>query len=284
MKTVHDFLKAKTHLDVISLFESGVDLEEFNVVHNELWSLYVPKYIELAPLLNAHTDTVHSIKPILLNDINGMITNMDTSKGIGADCRAGVYIMHKLISTGYNYVYLLTDKEEVGGIGGDAFAKSDIFQELLPFLTCFIGLDRKGYDDCASYGYDNEELFGLMEEYGNYKYAFGSFTDIMTFSQYSDLACCNLSIGYYNEHTKNEHLVVKDMERTREFLSSVIPDDLWQRKFLAETKGYPKYTSWVDETIPEAVLCDGCMKHKPLYDAGWGMICKECLALDELAY
>jgi hypothetical protein len=290
-KRIEDFLRAKTHQDVIELFESGVNLNNFTVTHSLLWSLYVPKDIlTYCPALNAHTDTVFAKpkqKPTRFVEINSVITNAEANYGIGADDRAGCYIMHKLIKEGQQFIYVITDKEECGGIGGDDFAKSQEFQDILGKTSCFIGLDRRGGSDCASYGFDNKEMFGLMEEYGGYTYAFGSFTDVMTFADNSELACCNLSIGYENEHRATESLNLFQMEYTYKFLSHFLPEVFWEQQFIAEvstnkySKSYWEGMYGKEEEEHTAILCDMCQVHAPLYDVGWGMVCKTCItALD----
>ena len=280
MTNINAFLKAKTHKDVLSLFEQGVNLEDFVVTHSTLWSLYVPRVtVAYAPVLSAHTDTVFSQKPVELVDNNGVLTNADSTLGLGADDRAGCYIMHKLIASGLPFIYILTDKEEVGGIGGVAFTKSPEFQGILSKTSCFIGLDRKGNTDCASYGYDNQELFDIFDTHGGYKYAYGSFTDVMTFSGNSSIACCNLSIGYYNEHTAKESLNTLQMEDTYNFLVE-IPEILWEKQFLSESSYdgvYKEEFCSVDYKESQAVLCDVCQSHLPLYDVGWGLVCEYCL-------
>lgn len=280
---LYEILKAETHSDVIKLFEKDVELSEYVITHHKLWSLYVPKDVkEFLPVLSAHTDTVHKLKPKELIETMGVIRNKDLTVGLGADDRAGVYIMHELIKANQPYIFILTDQEETGGIGGESFAKSSEFQDILKYASCFIGLDRKGSTDCASYGYDNDEMFELMAEHGGYEHAYGTFTDVMTFSQYSELACCNLSIGYENEHRATETLNVMHMQETLEFLMHYIPEDFWNKQFKATV--IPKRNYWypyddylLEEDEEKAVLCDMCGSHEALYDVSWGLVCKTCL-------
>lgn len=280
MQDLLNIIKADTHKDVIALFEKDVDLSEYVVTHHKLWSLYVPKDIkEFLPVLSAHTDTVFKVKPKDFLITDSIIRNKDQMYGLGADDRAGVYIMHELIKANQPYIFILTDQEETGGIGGEAFTKSPEFQDILEYASCFIGLDRKGSTDCASYGYDNDEMFELMVEHGGYEYTYGSFTDVMTFSQYSELACCNLSIGYSEEHRATETLNVFHMQETLEFLMHYIPGDFWSKQFKAAV--IPKRNYWypfeVEEDEDKAVLCDICGSHEALYDVSWGLVCKKCL-------
>jgi len=280
---VLEFLRANTHNEVVSLFESRVDLSNFTVYKDKLWACYVPNTIlSYVPMLSAHTDTVFSMKPKDFLVIDGFITNADIKHGLGADDRAGVYIMHELIKDQQPYIYVLTDLEEKGGTGGTAFAKSDVFKAIIDKVSCFIGLDRKGDSDCASYGYDNDEMFELMEEYGSYKYTIGSFTDIMTYAEHSTLACCNLSIGYYNEHRAIESLDTLTMEDTLSFLMEYLPQAFWEKQFVSESPRYDYgWRSYYPDTVNEPILCDCCGMHKPLYEVSWGNICEDCLKYEE---
>lgn len=280
---LYEILKAETHEDVIKLFEKDVDLSEYVVTHHKLWSLYVPKDVkEFLPVLSAHTDTVHKVKPKDFLITDNVIRNKDPMYGCGFDDRAGVYIMHELIKCNQPYIYLICDQEETGGIGGEAFAKSPEFQGILEYASCFIGLDRKGSTDCASYGYDNDEMFELMAEHGGYEYAYGTFTDVVNLSDKSELACCNLSIGYENEHRATETLNVMYMQETLEFLMHYIPEDFWNKQFKATV--IPKRNYWypyddylLEEDEEKAVLCDMCGSHEALYNVSWGLVCKTCL-------
>lgn len=285
LDTLLTFAMAETHKDVIKLFEEGVNLSEFNVYHDSLWSCYVPKNIvNYAPLLSFHSDTVFKTKPkeFLVND--GIITNANPKHGCGWDCRAGCYIGHELIKDGQQYIYLICDLEESGGVGSQAFAKSEVFQSILEKASCFIGLDRRGSEDCASYGFDNDEMFDLMEEYGSYKYAMGSFTDVVNLSEHSTLACCNLSVAYENEHRAIESLNLEAMENTLSFLMEYLPQDFWDKQFLSESKPYTYdwRSYYVEEEAEGAILCDCCGMHKPLYNVSWGAICEDCMKYEEL--
>ena len=81
-------------------------------------------------------------------------------------------------------------------------------------ITAFIGLDRRGLDNVAVYGYDNQDLINLFENEG-YIEVDGSITDVAVLSEQSsrNLACVNLSVGYYNEHTKREFINIFAIQR-----------------------------------------------------------------------
>jgi len=275
--TIEDFLRAVTHTDVINMMLEVVDTTKFNVYTSTKYTFITPKEIvKYVPLLSAHTDTVHKVKPTKLTNINGTITN--PNGGLGADDRAGCYIMYLLLLSGVaeDYMYILTDEEEIGGVGGYEFVNSQVFEDIVvTYASCFIGLDRKGSSDCASYGYDNEALIDILSNVG-YLSTYGSFTDVMTFSQYSHIACVNLSIGYYKEHTKDECLVVDEMMNTYNVLLDLCAD-LWENQYVEESVPYTNYSynDYDNKYVP--IVCDQCGKHTALYDYGWGNICEDCI-------
>ena len=100
--------------------------------------------------------------------------------------------------------------------------------------TLPLGLDRRGADQAAIYGYDNSELMALFERRGYFK-AKGSFTDASNLARiYSKgVACINLSVGYYNEHTPKETINITAMNRTLTILKDMV-DELTSKPFLIE--------------------------------------------------
>ena len=127
-----------------------------------------------------------------------------------------------------------------------------------------------------------------MESVG-YRQAYGSFTDVVTLAQDSGIACCNLSVGYDMEHTKNESLDLDAMYHTMNMLKHSLPNDFWLEVYDAE-EDY-SFTRWgygyglsKGKTVHghEPVCCDVCESHEPLYDVGWGFVCDACLEYAEM--
>ncbi len=77
-------------------------------------------------------------------------------------------------------------------------------------------------------------MIDLFESRGYFK-AKGSFTDASNLSSLSDkrLACVNLSVGYYNEHTLKETINITAMNRTLTVLKDMV-DELTAKPFLIE--------------------------------------------------
>ena len=132
--------------------------------------------------LVAHLDTVHSIEPFqFFYDEKEMV--MWSPQGLGADDRAGVILILSILSEGYRPHLIFTTGEEHGGIGANKLVKD--YNEV--FYKC---MNHSFIDYICSFGFIFEE---------------GSFTDICILGRNWNIAAVNLSVGYYNEHTKAEY-------------------------------------------------------------------------------
>jgi hypothetical protein len=138
---------------------------------------------------------------------------------LGADDRAGIYIFEELIKTCPDkYHYILFDQEESGMLGSKSFAQCEL--EYHSAFTCYIGLDRRGKLDMVNYGYGNTDLERDFAQFG-YQLQAGSCSDVMNLSDCTDIACINLSVGFYNEHSHKEYLSVQAMKHTLKTLQDI---------------------------------------------------------------
>ena len=264
------------------------------------------------PLICIHTDTVSKVAPKredLLVSGNLLALSQNSKAGcLGADDRAGVWIALEMIkrgtATAFNYAFFTG--EEIGCIGSTKFATT----ESLENYSAFIGLDRAsrgGVQNVATYLSDNDELIKIFTDLG-YKEQAGSYTDCSVLSNYSDLACVNLSVGFQREHTKLESLDVSLMEQTLNvMLNVVIPEKDYEAKPVI-TKYGKSWPAWEDdefetyysgyrrrstdnildaevsEIYPDdggliPVTCDFCDQHELLYECNGAMVCRSCLVL-----
>ena len=155
-------------------------------------------------LLVAHMDTVHKerIRTICYSNDRNIVMS---PQGIGGDDRAGIFMVMKIIKKHRCHV-LFCEDEEIGGIGAHEFAASGI----KPQVNYIVGLDRRGSDDAVFYDCDNPEFTKFVTGFG-FKEKFGSFSDISIVAPALKIAAVNLSAGFYNEHTKHEHVNMKDI-------------------------------------------------------------------------
>jgi len=180
-------------------------------------------------LFTAHTDTVHCFGGkqqvnIHAEIVNNKIHDFATVKDdvLGADCGSGCFILLAMIEHYkknpplHNMTFVFFRNEESGGVGSSAALKTDnkSLKTLLQGIDKVISFDRKGYNDiiniqngsqCCSDQFITENGF---DSHFGYKAARGSFTDSANFTdQFSNSGfkeCTNLSIGYFDQHTKKE--------------------------------------------------------------------------------
>lgn len=163
-------------------------------------------------LICAHMDTVHTSVPSKIYQImskdKGVI--MSAKEGIGGDDRCGIYMTLKVAAVKKCSILFLED-EEIGCVGASKFIKNPISGNLE--FNYIIEFDRKGENDAVFYECDNPEFTDFItKEF--YREDFGSMSDISVIAPALGCAAVNLSCGYYNQHTKNEYIILDEMERS----------------------------------------------------------------------
>lgn len=185
-------------------------------------------------MLVAHMDTVFTKQPDeIFYDTKKHI--MWSPQGLGADDRAGVFAILKILQKGYRPHICFTTEEERGGIGA-AIMVSQIPQA--PFdIKYIVELDRQGLCDCVFYQCENEVFTEFIENYG-FVSDWGTFSDISVICPAWKVAGVNLSIGYRDEHSIAEILNVKGMYNTIDKVCAMLKN--------CDTAGYFEYieTPW----------------------------------------
>lgn len=185
-------------------------------------------------LLVAHMDTVHKEQPTEMIYANGTLSS---PMGIGADDRAGIYMILEILKY-HNCSVLFCEDEEIGCIGATKFCRSQLAKELADKFNYLIELDRMNGNDSVFYECDNKEF----EEFVTKEYwetNIGSYTDIVELSPVLKAASVNFSCGYYKQHTKDEYLVLAEMERNIQEVCKLIERTDMENKFeFIEKYGY----------------------------------------------
>ena len=173
--------------------------------------MYVMAEGELPICLCAHMDTVFTVTPTTFYYDQDKAT-LWSPQGLGADDRAGIYIIITLLEKGYRPSIILTDLEEKGGLGAKALTQQYPY---CPFSDCraIIQLDRHGSNDSVYYDCDNKNFEEMINLYG-FKTNWGTFTDISFLAPSWKIAAVNLSVGYYNEHQVIETLNMRELKST----------------------------------------------------------------------
>lgn len=173
--------------------------------------------------LIAHLDTVLDKPPkVIFHDKEYNV--MWSPAGLGADDRAGIWIILELLKKGYRPSIVFTLGEEIGGIGAiQLITDYPEINKILPDVKFLIELDRQGHDDAVYYHCDNEVFEEWIQSYG-FRKDWGTFTDISIIAPKWKTAAVNLSVGYFNEHTQLEHLMLNDMYKTMIKVEAMLKD------------------------------------------------------------
>lgn len=186
----------------------------------------------------AHVDTVHYFGGTqevlgLHTPIGLMITAEDTTTKkpcvLGADDACGVYLMLEMIEAGVPGIYHFFRGEERGCVGSRAYRKS-VKRDRYDIMIAF---DRRGTQDviakmggevCCSPRFAEALSEAINKASGgelNYKPCLtGGVTDA---KQYIGIAreVTNISVGYFNEHTVDEHLNLTHLLKLRDALLKI---------------------------------------------------------------
>ena len=230
--------------------------------------------------LVAHLDTVFDKPPVdIFYDTRKNV--MWSPQGLGADDRAGVFAIVKILQSGLRPHVILTTDEEVGGLGAMELAKLDCPFEDLRYM---IQLDRRGTNDCVFYDCDNPAFVEYVEEFGFIE-AWGSFSDISELCPAWGIAGVNLSIGYRDEHSYQELLYVSSFFATVEKVKRMLKaEDIPSFAYIPSSYTYYNW-SWRNGTTALYAKCAGCGKHYynedlmpvEMLDGKHEMFCYECV-------
>lgn len=179
-------------------------------------------------------------------------------QGLGADDRAGVYAILKLLGLGLRPHIIFCCEEETGGKGAEEVSK---VRDRLGEVKYIIELDRRGKDDCVFYNCENEDFIDYIENFG-FKEADGTFSDISLICPAWGIAGVNLSIGYRNEHSYTEYLCINEMEDTiRKVKIMLEMEDIPNFKYISFYQSYWRRVYHIDKDTD--IVCSNCGKTYP---------------------
>lgn len=128
----------------------------------------------------------------------------------GFDDKAGLYAIITLIQKGLRPHIILTTNEETGADGAIALARlGNPFSD----LRYLIEIDRQGKDEYTTYDLAYPSFDKYISSFGFHKVR-GLFSDISIIAPCWQVAACNVSAGYQNEHTLAEILRTDWLEET----------------------------------------------------------------------
>ena len=195
-------------------------------------NIYVTKgSADVYPCVVAHTDTVHDIeKEMHVVEVNGVLLSVNEKyerMGIGGDDKVGIFVaLEVLRSTDACKVAFFRD-EEVGCVGSKV-ADMKFFDDVAFVLQC----DRRGYDDFVNeifytklYSEEfSNAIQGLLYKYGRVE-SDGGMTDVYQLAENGiEVSVANMSCGYYDPHTDNEFIQIKEVFATLDFVKELVND------------------------------------------------------------
>lgn len=185
----------------------------------------------IVPCVAAHIDTVHPMKPVRIEQQNGMLVGFDEHgqrTGIGADDKAGVFLCLELLERFDNIVVVLFAQEEIGYVGAQ-HAQPEFFKR----VGCVLEFDAPA-NGLVSYTSGGVRLFRndgdfiraampVLAQFGFVHFQHHPFTDVKAVRQRFALSCLNLSAGYYNWHARDEYVKLADVENALAMATELIP-------------------------------------------------------------
>jgi len=191
----------------------------------------------------SHLDTVSKDYIPVTHEFDGNIIRTDGKTTLGADDKAGVTVMLWMIKNNIPGLYYFFIGEEVGCIGSGLAAQYGDFKNNYDRIISF---DRRGTDSVITYQSGSrccsDEFANVLSKELNrvgMKYSKdtgGVYTDS---AEFVDIIpeCANISVGYYKEHTTNEH---QDIDHLTNLCRACIQVD-WEA---LPVKRDPKVTEW----------------------------------------
>jgi hypothetical protein len=212
--------------------------------------------------LVAHMDTVFKfpVSDLYYDQKKGVLWSPE---GLGADDRAGIFAIIKILQDGLRPSVILTTGEEEGGVG--ACAICDKFPDCpIPGLKYMIQLDRHGTNDCVFYDCYCPEFVDYVESFG-FCERWGSFTDISFLMPEWQIVGVNLSVGYEDEHSKQEILCINPLfdtiKKVKKMLTETdIPDFIYDEIVAAQSTWWKKTGNWFGQH------CSKCKKLHSEYE------------------
>lgn len=195
---------------------------------------------DVYPCVVAHTDTVHDIeKEFHVLECGGVLLAVNEKYkrvGIGGDDKVGVFVALEALRSIENIKVAFFRDEEIG-CHGSRVADMKFFKDVAFVLQC----DRKGYDDFVNDIYNtklyseefSEAIQELLYKYGRVE-SDGGLTDVLQLVDNGLEVCvANMSCGYYDPHTENEFIIMKEVFATLDFVKELcndLGDTVWEIK------------------------------------------------------
>ena len=236
-------------------------------------NIYVTKGVaETYPMVMAHTDTVHRITEMVVQEVFEKNTYGETKIalkafrksdgmpcGIGGDDKAGIFICLQLLEMFDNIKVFLPVEEECGCTGSEEAV--DYYPEFFDNIEYAIMFDSPQNDTMSqtlmgTELYDENSVFfqeskQFILDHGIIKWQKHPYTDSMVMRKTFGFQTLNLAAGYYNYHTAGEYVVIDDVQNAIDLGHKII-SNLNSKNYVVEKTKF-EYSS-IDEDDDYAFL------------------------------
>lgn len=218
-----------------------------NLQQDSYWNLYIIN--PWTPLLSAHMDTVQTsddtiwMPHIQINKKKWTISYNNSI--IWWDDKCGIALAMQLYEKYWDKVSLLFSRqEEVWHLWASDFCRNH--SDLLKQCKYCLVLDRRNAWDIISSdnGYCSkefeDEIHRCTKDFG-YKPTHWLLSDADAYCKY--INCVNLSVGYYNAHTKSEYIVIDELKNAFNAVCNIIENFQWEYDIYHEPERKSYYGS-----------------------------------------
>jgi acetylornithine deacetylase/succinyl-diaminopimelate desuccinylase-like protein len=230
-------------LDLFRIYSpSKFEIGTVNFIKNRLTELNIPFEMDKnnnifnlthanRPMLNSHMDQVSSDPAgkylIKYTDIipHGKDLILKSLCNLGCDDRAGCFLILILLEKYPDLNFIFTVEEEIGGVNGIKAVDFEAYKEIVNSIPYGLTLDRRNFGDiiCKNNDYGTKEFDEWLETIGkdfDYKSTHGSVSDANTISNF--MSCANLSVSYFNPHSKTEFLSLSGLKNTYDYIIRIL--------------------------------------------------------------
>ncbi len=226
MSVIHRLLKCIEYDDISceSYIISKLQKNKYTIIRKDNMYIFgIPPGDKIIPvLLCAHWDTKRLPEIPVSLEIGKNGDAVTNSCGIlGADDRAGVQAILEVCNIYNQMPYVLfTNYEETGMTGMVEFINSGVLWDYENNINLIISVDRMGDNELVSslHSHIPDEVIPIALSCG-YMPGNGWVTDSYLLEKEFNIAAINVSIGFYNQHSKNEYLSIEDWQSSVHRLS-----------------------------------------------------------------
>lgn len=180
------------------------------------------------PFVCAHIDSVYDEHIPLINENKRKIVKIvgkkiigfhpDTKKrtGLAADDLAGVFICLELMDK-FDNIKCGFFVEEEFGCHGSYNCDEEFFNDV-GYAIQFDAPGKNWYTNKLMNKnifnkYFNNKVKPILEKYNINNYSNDPYTDVIALNERFNICCANIASGYYNWHSDNEYVKIKDVEK-----------------------------------------------------------------------